>query len=144
MNKIAIFMSSLIFSTTSFGANLGSRIPANISELVIDCTSPKGFSGNSAVISGKMKLTPLPNGADKGVGKLKISLLNPLKAWSGEKNVNGTYDDLTSVGSEKYFHGGARIKNSEDIMDIYMNFTRPDLSFVEYSGETYKMSCKSH
>ena len=54
----------------------------------------------------------------------------------------GQYDDLTSVNSDRYFHGGATIKISDDIMDIYVNFTRSDVSYIEYNGVTYKMSCK--
>lgn len=115
---------------------------ASVSKVKIQCSTPKGFAGQSASVSGILKLSALPNGATKGVGKLKISLLDPQNPWSGTKTVIGQYDDLTSVGSDRYFHGGAVMSNEDDIMAIYANFSQPDLSYIEYAGETYRMSCK--
>ncbi|WP_413612315.1 hypothetical protein [Bdellovibrio sp. HCB-110] len=140
--KILVFLVSVLGSVTALAAGSASRIPANSSELIIDCGTPKNFSGLSASISGKLKLSQLPNGAAKGTGKLKISLLNPRTPWAGVKTVIGQYDDLTSVNSDRYFHGGATIRNSDDIMDIYVNFSRPEMSYVEYDNATYKMVCK--
>lgn len=134
---------SLFFALPAFAnSEAKTRVPASVSKVTVKCESPKGFSGLSASVSGDLKLSSLPNGAAKATGKLKISLLDARNPWTEEKQVLGQYDDLTSVGSDRYFHGGATIKDSNDIMEIYVNFTRPEISYVEYSGKTYKMSCK--
>lgn len=107
----------------------------------MNCATPKNFQGNSALVTGVLKLKPLPNGASEGKGLLKISLLNPLKVWVGTRKVLGVYDDLTEAGSERYFHGGARVKNGDDILAIYINFSRPDASYVEYGDLKYLTAC---
>lgn len=127
---------------SSFSAFADFMATASVSKIKIQCSTPQGFAGQSASVLGTLKLSVLPDGATKAVGKLKIALLDPKNPWSGTKNVIGQYDDLTGVGSDRYFHGGAVMSNEDDIMVIYANFSQPDLSYIEYAGETYRMSCK--
>lgn len=131
------FAGTAVAESTSF-----TRLPANASKLSVDCAPPKMFTGLSASISGDLDLKALPNGAAKATGKLKIVLHDARNPWTGSKTVMGQYDDLTSMGSERYFHGGTSIKNSDDIMEIYVNYTRPNSSFITYAGKTYTTSCK--
>ncbi|MBS1972524.1 MAG: hypothetical protein JSU04_19615 [Bdellovibrionales bacterium] len=141
--KPIVILGALLMCVSAFASTLNkSRLPANVNSVAIQCSTPKGFAGLSANVSGSLKLSPMPNGAAKATGKLKISLMNPRNPWSEEKMVLGQYDDLTSVGSDRYFHGGATVKDANDIMEIFVNFTRGGLSFVEYDGTNYKMDCK--
>lgn len=145
MKNIVLLMALSLIAETSFAETSAAsfkRLPANTSKLAVTCVAPKGFAGLSATMSGELNLTALPNGAAKASGKLKINLLDARNPWSGIKMVMGQYDDLTSAGSERYFHGGATIKNSDDIMEVYVNYTRPDMSFITYADKTYKMACQ--
>lgn len=140
MKTLILLVSTL--GSVALAAKPVGRIPANTSEISVSCSSPKNFAGLSASVSGKLKLSELPNGASRAEGQLKVELNNPRDPWSGEIKALGQYDDLTSVGSDHYFHGGAGVKNARDLMDIYVNYSRPDVSFVTYDGSTYKMVCK--
>lgn len=138
---ISIFL-AFSLGTLAFSAGPSRRIPASTAKIVINCTQPKKFTGLSANVTGILKLSPLPHGAAQATGTLEISLFNPRSVWSGKRKVMGQYDDLSSVESDEYFHGGARIKNDDDIMEIYVNYTRPEMSSIEYRGSVYKMACK--
>lgn len=142
MNYFTLLFLSVLISTTAFADKLISRLPANAKTLVLQCDPPKMFNGTSAKVSGKLNLTLLPDGAYQAVGKLEVNILNPrVKSEPIKKTFAGQYDDLTSVGSDKYFYGGATIKNDDDVMSVYVNLSRPDLSYVEH-GERYKMDCR--
>jgi len=140
--KTTAFAMTFLMALSAMAGSSSTRVPASVTKLTVQCTPPKGFAGLSATVSGELKLSAIPNGAAKATGKLQVSLNDPRNPWKGEKTVLGQYDDLTSVGSDRYFHGGATMKNDSDVLEIYVNYTRSDLSYVEYAGETYKMSCK--
>lgn len=116
---------------------------AQAASVLVNCTVPTQFQGLAATITGKLDLVTLVSGASQASGKLKVQLINPrTKIAAIEKQVLGQYDDLRAQGKDRYFHGGIIVKNQDDILEIYINFTRSDLSFVSYNNLTYKMQCK--
>lgn len=134
MVKILTTITSFLFmtSTVVFAKNLS-----------IDCSTPAQFQGRSAILKGSLSLTPQVSGSYMASGLIKGQLIEPrAKAIVFEKKAVGQYDDLTSQGRDKYFHGGVIMSNQNDILEVYINLTRKDLSFVSYNNLTYKMECK--
>lgn len=132
-------MKKFIVSTVVALASV-SALAASPKEVAINCQNPKGFAGMSASVAGKLKLTKKPNGAYKGTGELGVALFNGRKSVKAVVKTVGLYDDLESVGSYRSFQGSALIGKEE--ATIYVNFTEPSASYVEYQNKFYVTECK--
>lgn len=139
-----LITSALLFVGTTVIAALPK--PLSLTKLV-DCkvftNGPVG--SNTALVRGTITVTLSTqlNKPNSVKGQLDIQLNQGARFSTTfpKQKVVGIYDDLTGAGSDEY---ATLMSNTNGKLEtIYLNFTSPGLSYVEYESASYKMDCTS-
>lgn len=130
MKNLKLILSALLLSSQALAAQY----------IDVNCTAPENFMGNTATISGKIKVESRKNGPSEAKGILRIELDGPSNYKSTGEQFNGQFDD-TAEHEDSLFTGRTAIEKKGDGMRVVANFTRTHLSEVQYRGVTYKMNC---
>ncbi len=106
------------------------------SDVLVDCSAPKGFVGQAAVMKGTLKKSSkLQDGYYFVSGTLKIQI--------GGSTRNALYSKSVKVRGPELDDGSLNMgadRNPELTM-IYVNPSRKDVSYVELNGKMFISNC---